>query len=201
MRPPAPESTALILVDLQRCFVDRSSEFAAAGAAALLGRLNALAARCRDAGILVIITAHVLRPDHSNAGTLAERVPAVMHGMIDENGEGASLHPALDVEAGDVIIRKPRFSAFAGTDLDLILRTRGIDTVIVGGIATEICCESTARDAADRGLRVVFLSDGTATGAGPDDPEAERTHAAALSRLDAFFADVMSISDLLIGAS
>lgn len=192
----APESTALILVDLQRCFVDRSSDFAAAGAPALVERLNALAARCRDAGILVIVTAHVLRPDHSNAGTLADKVPAVMEGMIDETSEGAALDPALHVGADDVIIRKPRLSAFAGTDLDLILRTRGVDTVIVGGIATEICCESTAREAADRGLRVVFLSDGTATGSGPDDPEAARTHTAALARLDAFFADVMSIDDL-----
>lgn len=57
--------------------------------------------------------------------------------------------------------------------------------MIVSGVAAEICCESTPRDAADRGL-VIFLSDGTATGSGPDDPAAGRTHAAALVRLNTF---------------
>jgi nicotinamidase-related amidase len=59
-----------------------------------------------------------------------------------------------------------------------------------------VCCESTARDAADRGFDVIFLSDGTATGSGFDDPHADQAQAAALARLDAFFADVMSIGDL-----
>lgn len=189
-------STALILIDLQRCFVDRSSDFAAKGAGELVDRLTALAERCREAGILVILTTHVVRPDHSNAGTLPDKVPAVMEGMIDEDTASAALHPGVHVGAEDVVVRKPRFSAFAGTDLDLILRTRGIDTLIVAGIATDICCESTARDAADRGLHVIFLADGTATGAGPDDPAADQIHEAALVRLDAFFADVVRIGDL-----
>jgi len=58
---------------------------------------------------------------------------------------------------------KPRFGAFQGTDLELILRSRGIDTVIVTGVATNVCCDTTAREAAVRDFRVFFLSDGTAT--------------------------------------
>jgi ureidoacrylate peracid hydrolase len=165
----------------------------------LLERLDALAQRCREAGVLVILTAHVVRADHSNAGTLPAKVAAVEEGMIDEASESAALHPAVRVDPRDIIVRKPRFSAFAGTDLELILRTRGIDTVIVAGIATDICCESTARDAADRGLRVIFLSDGTATGSGADDPHADADHAAALRRLDTYFADVVSVGDLQFG--
>lgn len=195
-RRVASATTALILIDLQRCFVDRSSDFAAKGAIELVQRLSALAERCREAGILVILTAHVLRPDHSNAGTLADKVPAVTDGMIDEGSQSAALHAAVRVGPRDLIVRKPRFSAFAGTDLDLILRTRGINTLIVAGIATDICCESTARDAADRGLHVIFLSDGTATGSGPGDPAADQTHEAALERLNTYFGDVVKISDL-----
>jgi ureidoacrylate peracid hydrolase len=192
----ASATTALILVDLQRCFIDQSSEHSAQGATALVERLNALAERCREANVLVILTAHVLRADHSNAGTLPEKVVAVADGMIDEMSEGAALHSAVRIDPRDIVVRKPRFSAFAGTDLDLILRTRGIQTLIVAGIATDICCESTARDAADRGLHVIFLSDGTASGSGADDPHADQAHVDALARLDAFFADVVSMADL-----
>jgi nicotinamidase-related amidase len=188
--------TALILVDLQRCFIDQSSEHSAKEAIALLERLNALAERCREAKVPVILTEHVLRADRSNAGTLPAKVAAVAEGMIDETSERAALHSAVHIDPHDIIVRKPRFSAFAGTDLDLVLRTLGIHTVIVGGIATEICCESTARDAADRGLHVIFLSDGTATGSGHDDPRADQTQTAALARMHAFFADVVSIGDL-----
>lgn len=197
----APATTALILIDLQRCFVDPASGFAAKQAVALVDRINALAERCREAGVLVILTAHVLRPDHSNAGTLADKVQAVADGTIDERSESSGFHSSVRVCPSDVIVRKPRFSAFAGTDLDLILRTRGISTVILGGIATDVCCESTARDAADRGLRVIFLADGTATGSGPDDPTADRTHEAALARLSTFFADVVKIGDLRFAGS
>lgn len=197
----ASATTALILVDLQRCFIDESSEHSAKGAMALLERLNALAVRCREAGVLVILTKHVLRVDRGNAGTLPARVAAIAEGMIDETSESAAFHSAVRIDPRDIIVRKPQFSAFAGTDLDLLLRTRGIHSLIVAGIATEICCESTARDAADRGLEVIFLSDGTATGSGSDDPHVDQAQAAALARLDAFFADVVSIGDLQFDAA
>jgi len=69
----------------------------------------------------------------------------------------------LLVDARDILLEKPRFGAFHGTDLELILRSRGIDAVIITGIATNVYCETTAREAAVRDFRVFFLSDGTAT--------------------------------------
>ena len=63
----------------------------------------------------------------------------------------------------DILLEKPRFGAFHGTDLELILRSLGIDTIIITGIATNVCCETTAREATVRDLRVFFLSDGTTT--------------------------------------
>ncbi len=67
-----------------------------------------------------------------------------------------------------MIIKKHRYSAFFGTDLDVILRGLGTDTVIVSGVTTENCCHATARDAMFRDYRVAFLSDCTATFAYPD---------------------------------
>jgi ureidoacrylate peracid hydrolase len=69
---------------------------------------------------------------------------------------------------GDILLKKPRYGAFHGTDLELMLRHKGIDTLIIGGIATNVCCETTAREASVRDFKVLFLSDGTATFGLPD---------------------------------
>jgi ureidoacrylate peracid hydrolase len=74
-----------------------------------------------------------------------------------------ALHKELVVEPADILLEKGRFGAFHATDLELILRSRGIDAVIITGIATNVCCETTAREVAVRDFRVFFLSDGTAT--------------------------------------
>jgi len=69
---------------------------------------------------------------------------------------------------GDLILAKPRLGAFHGTELEIILRAASIDTLLIGGIATNMCVETTAREAAVRDFRVLFLRDGTATFALPD---------------------------------
>lgn len=191
-----PSSTALVLVDMQRCFVDGSSPFAIPGAEPLVQTLNSLAEKCRASGVVVIFTAHVIRPDHSNAGTLPKLVPDVAQGMIDDGNEEAALRDDLAIAPEDIVVGKPRFSAFAGTDLELILRTRGIETVVIGGVETHVCCESTARDASDRGFRVVFLSDGTACGPGPDGGHSQDSQQASLSRIGFFFAEIASVAEI-----
>jgi nicotinamidase-related amidase len=65
--------------------------------------------------------------------------------------------------ATDIVLEKPRYGAFHGTDLELILRSRGIDSVIITGIAANVCAETTAREATVRDFRVFFLSDATST--------------------------------------
>ena len=162
-----PARTALLVVDLQQCFVEGSPVAAPAGLA-VLGRLNQLAAYCRSRGIRIVHTRHVVRPDHSDAGLLATVVPAVAQGVIDDGSPSAELHPKLDIAPGDLILAKPRFGAFHGTELEIILRAANIDTLLIGGIATNMCVETTAREAAVRDFRVLFLRDGTATFALPD---------------------------------
>ncbi len=149
-------------VDLQNCFVEGYPTSVAEGPA-LLRTLNGFAASCRGVGVRVIHTAHVLRPDASNAGVMAEYIPAIRQGMINRGSHASALHKDLVIDPKDIVLEKPRFGAFHGTDLELVLRATGIDSVIIGGIATNVCCETTAREAAARDFRVLFLSDGTAT--------------------------------------
>ena len=80
-----------------------------------------------------------------------------------EGSSTAELQPDLDVQSTDIILDKPRYGAFTGTDLDNILRGNGIDSIIISGICTNICCETTAREAGMRDYRVFFMEDGTET--------------------------------------
>ncbi len=160
--PIDPRRTALLNVDLQNVFVEGYPVSAPAGPT-VLARVNRLIKTCRASEMMIVHTAHVTRPDGSNVGVMGEIIPPVREGMISQGSRGAALHPQLDVQPGDICLEKPRFGAFHGTDLELILRSHGIDTLIISGIATNVCAETTAREANVRDFRVVFLSDGTAT--------------------------------------
>ncbi len=184
----APGRTALVNVDLQNFFVDSAET-----GPTLVHRINQLAEACREAGILVIHTAHILRPDGSNIGILGEIVPEIGDGLLNRGAETAALYAGLNVDPRDVVLEKPRFGAFYGTDLELILRSRGIDTVIISGIATDVCCDTTAREANARDFRVLFLSDGTAT----NGPDAERDQAATLELMGALFGEVLTVDEVL----
>lgn len=185
----SPTRTALINVDMQNCFVEGHPN--SPQRLETLERINHLATACRVAGIPVIHTSHILRPDGSNMGILGEVVPRVrLTGFLNSGAVSAALHSGLVVEPGDVLLEKPRFGAFHGTDLELILRTRGIDTVIIAGIDTRVCCDTTAREANARDFRVLFLSDGTATST----TEAQE---ATLTTIGAVFGQVLTVGDVL----
>jgi nicotinamidase-related amidase len=156
-----PVRMALINVDMQNCFVD-GYPISALDGLAILERVNRLAAVCREAGILVVHARHVLRPDGSNAGVLSELFPQLKDRYINRDSEAAALHKGLVVDSRDILLEKPRYGAFHATDLELILRARGIDTLIITGTTTNVCCDTTAREAMVRDFRVFFLSDGTA---------------------------------------
>ena len=189
-----PERTALINVDMQNCFVE-GSPISAPDGLAVLDRINRLAAVCRSAGIPVIHTSHVLRPDGSNMGVLGEILPPVKGGILNKGAESAALHKGLVIDDRDILLDKPRFGAFHGTDLELILRSRDIDTVIISGIATGVCCETTAREATVRDFHVFFLSDGTAT-AGMGNVSAAELQRVALTTLGFLFAQVLTVDEM-----
>ncbi len=191
----APERTALLNIDMQNLFVEGFQTSAPDGLATL-ARINQLAAVCRGAGVLVIHVSHVLRPDGSNMGILGTLHPKVRAGLLRKGGTATALHRALDRDPRDLLLEKPRYGAFHGTDLELILRGRGIDTVIISGIATNICCDTTAREAAVRDFRVLFLRDGTAT-SGAIDLAADVVQASTLATIDDAFGQVLSVDEAI----
>jgi ureidoacrylate peracid hydrolase len=154
--------TALVNVDMQNAFVE-GTPLSAPNGPALVPVVNRLARACREAGMMVIHTLHVTRRDGSNHGTMGELIEPVRAGYINEGTETAKLHPGIEVGPKDILLYKPRYGSFTGTDLDQILRSNGIDSIIVSGICTNICCETTAREAGMRDYHVFFPSDGTET--------------------------------------
>jgi ureidoacrylate peracid hydrolase len=190
-----PSRTALINVDMQNCFV-HGSPISAPEGLAIQDRINRLAAACRQAGIVVVHTSHVLRPDGSNIGVLGELAPIVKEGIVTKGSDSAALHKGLHVDARDILLDKPRFGAFHGTDLELILRSHGIDTVIISGIATNVCCETTAREATVRDFHVFFLSDGTAT-FGIGNISAAEMQKATCAILGFVFAQVLTVDEMI----
>jgi ureidoacrylate peracid hydrolase len=111
--------------------------------------------------------------------------------VITKGAPTADLHPQLVVDPRDLLVEKPRFGAFFGADLELILRARGIDTLIISGITTNVCCDTTAHEAHARDFRVLFLSDGTATPAGADAQQATQ------DTLEGLFAQVLTVEQAL----
>ena len=193
--PLVPERTALVNVDMQNCFV-HGSPFSAPDGLAVQDRINGVAAACRAAGIVVVHTSHVLRPDGSNIGVLGEIAPNVREGIINKGSESATLHKGLLIDPRDILLEKPRFGAFHGTDLELILRSRGIESVIVTGIATNVCCETTAREAVVRDFRVFFLSDGTTT-FDMGDVSAAELKRATCATLGFLFAQLLTVDEMI----
>jgi len=105
---------------------------------------------------------------------------------------GHALYPELDVAEGDLQVRKTRFSALiqGASDLDAVLRARSIDTLIIVGTATNVCCESTARDAMMLNYKVFFVSDGNAC-------RTDAEHNATLVSLMVMFADIRSTDETI----
>ncbi|MFE0631955.1 isochorismatase family protein [Streptomyces sp. NPDC058864] len=198
--PVDPARTALLLIDLQRAFVEESP-VAARGGRAVVERLGRLARICRDHRITVIHTAHVVRADGSNTGVMRDILPPVADGLINEDNPLARLHPLTEVHPEDILIRKPRFGAFHGTDLELILRAARIDTLLIGGVATHACCDTTAREACARDFKVLFLSDGTACfplpDTGGDMIDADELQRVVLAVMAFGFGEVLSVDSAI----
>jgi nicotinamidase-related amidase len=148
--------SAVVIGDLQ-VGITRRHPFAAD----LVSRAAALAAAARQRGDLVVFVHIQLRANGADVSARNAGIQAIF-AMGDDYHDGATgvqLDPGLGFEPGDVIVTKHRASAFAGTDLDLILRSRGIDSIAIAGVATSAMVAATAYDAADRDYRVRVVSD------------------------------------------
>lgn len=149
-----PAHTALLLVDLQRQFLSASSPIAVVGADSLVDRANEAAQTIRTSGGLVVWVQQRVR-EAAGPGVTSRRFGV---GPI-HSGDGADLDDRLDVGTGDVVLTKPRQSAFYGTDLEAILRARSIGSVLIGGVTTNVCVLASAKDASERDLATHVLAD------------------------------------------
>ena len=193
-----PNRTALVVIDLQHAFMNDAVGFAAVPAARdIVPAVNRLAAAVRETGggVFWIKMTHDERcfSEWSVAYELptpeyrAKRIAALSEGTL-----GHELWPALDVRAEDEIVKKYRYSAFMpGTsDLPDRLRARGFDTVLITGTVTNVCCESSARDANMTNFRTIMVSDGNAA-------LTREEHDASLTAFYNTFGDVMDTDTII----
>lgn len=178
-----PESSALLVLDLQAYFLDESSHAFIPSAPAILPGVNALIRSYSTRGLPVITTRHLNTRD--DAGLMA----TWWHDLINEESPLGELDPRL--EWGNAVeVRKTRYDAFHDSPLEELLRQRAVRQVVICGVMTHLCCETTARSAFMRGFEVFFTVDGTAT-------YNEAFHRASLLNLAHGFATPVLIGDIL----
>jgi nicotinamidase-related amidase len=167
------DRAALLLIDMQRDFLEAGGFGAALGndvtrLQAAVGPCRAMLAAARAAGLLVIHTREGHRPDLSDAprlkverGDPALRIgaPGPMGRILIRGEPGHDIIAELYPTPDEPVIDKPGKGAFFETDLDLMLRNRDIETLLVGGVTTEVCVNTTVREANDRGYRCIVLAD------------------------------------------
>lgn len=153
-----PRSSALVLIDLQRGIVARDTQ--PYTTSQVVERAARLTKRFREAGALVVLVHVDFAPDFADrlnppadSPTPANPLPAGWSDIV----------PELGSDPRDVIVTKRNWGAFYGTPLDLQLRRRQIHTIVLGGIATNMGIESTARDAYERGYEQLFVEDACAS--------------------------------------
>jgi nicotinamidase-related amidase len=152
-----PKKAALLVIDMQDFFLDPSSPTFTCGGPAILRNIKNLIKAFRTAKRPVIFTRHVHHPGGLDAGIMGWW----WEGMCLEGNTDSEIHKDLKPLPEEKTILKHRYSSFYNTDLETILRCQNIEDIVISGIMTNMCCESTARDAYYRDYRVFFLADGT----------------------------------------
>jgi ureidoacrylate peracid hydrolase len=165
-----PGKTALCVIDMQNAFMLPEVAYALTPmAASIVPNINRLAAAVRETGgtvVWVILTFdeqsieewstlfHMCGPERSARRRIA----------LTEGHKGHELWHELDVRPGDLTVSKRRYSAFlqGASDLPEVLRQRGLDTVLIAGTVTNVCCDSSARDAMQLNFKTVMVTDGNA---------------------------------------
>jgi len=162
-----PRRTALLVIDMQNAFVAPGAPMEVPAARGIVAPINRLAAELRKRGVTVIWISHQNAKDGRDwAGFfdafIAPGRRSDAAAALSAGSDLQKLFPELAVEKGDLRISKNRYSAFIRSDFENMLRQRGIDTLLIAGTKTNVCCECTARDAMMLDYKVVMLSDCTA---------------------------------------
>jgi ureidoacrylate peracid hydrolase len=171
---------------MQKFFLEPSSPTFTCGGIAIMDNIKKLIDTFRRAKMPVIYTCHTHHPNRIDAGIMEWW----WEGMCLEGSPESNIHDAIAPQKGEKIIYKHRYSAFYNTDLETILRCQKIEDLVITGIMTNMCCESTARDAYYRDYRVFFIAD--ATGSINED-----MHIASLLNLAFGFAYITKTDDIV----
>jgi biuret amidohydrolase len=179
---PVLAGMALLIIDMQRDFLDPAGYIATsgvdvAGLRAIIPQVRGLLSAARERGIPIIHTREGHRPDLSDLPAVKRRRAAGAGAPIGSVGPlgrllvrgepGHAIVEELAPLAGEPVVDKPGFGAFYATDLEMMLRTGGITSLTLAGVTTDICVHSTLREAVDRGFDCVTVADACAA-ADPD---------------------------------
>src|SRR5687767_15005545 len=193
-----PRRSALVVIDMQKSFVEPGAPSAVATAREIVPNINRVAAALRTKGGTVAwVQATYTRSgpgywplffDYMVTPELSGRILEA----LTEGNPGHALWHELDVQAGDLCVRKNRYNAFfpAHCELPQRLRERGIDTVLIAGTMTNVCCEASARDAMMDGFKTVVLADANAA-------RSDGEHIASLATILQFFGDVRTTDETI----
>lgn len=192
---PDPKRTAHVIVDLQNGFMEEGAPVEVPMARHIVDEVNLISRALRDAGGTNIFLRYTTPPDWENHWTVFwERMGPAAAGHREAFTPGNPMHAlwaGLDVQPGDIVVDKHRFSGFFPdtSSLPALLRDLAVDTLIISGTLTNCCCESTARDAMQAGYRVIMAADANAA-------LSDEEHRATLHNMAFVFADLLSAREI-----
>jgi ureidoacrylate peracid hydrolase len=189
--------TALVVIDLQNAFMLPGMPAEVKGACDIIPNVNRLATATRAAGGTVVWVQMTLDGERQRWSVFFEHFGSPSHSAAEEKtlsrgDPGHALHAELEVAPADLVVEKTRFSAFiqGSSELDGILRGRGIDTVVIVGTVTNTCCESSARDAMMLNYKTIMVSDANAA-------HSDDEHNATLTNILRMFGDVLTTDEMV----
>ncbi|KPX69807.1 Isochorismatase family protein [Pseudomonas syringae pv. maculicola] len=198
--PINPRRTAVIVVDMQKVFCEPHGALYVKSTADIVRPVQTLLCAARAAQVMVVYLRHTVRGDGSDTGRMRDLYPNVDQ-ILARHDPDVEIIDALAPESGDVIIDKLFYSGFHNTDLDTVLRARDVDTIIICGTVTNVCCETTIRDGVHREYKVIALSDANAAMDYPDvgfgAVSAEEVQRISLTTIAYEFGEVTTTADII----
>lgn len=192
-----PEDCALVVIDMQRIFCSEGALLEVPEARAIVPTINRMAAALRAAGGTVAWVRSAFPPSERPWHVMFDAVMPPAFGErvrsgLQRGAPGYALFDGLEPAQGDIELDKDRFSAFlpGACSLSELLRERGIGTVLIAGTMTNVCCESSARDAMMENFRVIMLADANAA-------RTDAEHMASLVTIARSFGDVQSVEEAI----
>lgn len=193
-----PARTAHVVIDMQNAFGEVGGELEVPTCREIVPAINRISAALAEAGGLNVFVKFEVTEDTPNSWSVwldyfcTEERGTRAKALFAPGAWGGDIMPELGRFANDIVVPKSRFSVFVegSSELNRILRARGIDTIIISGTVTNCCCESAARDAMQLNYRVIFMADATAA-------LTDKEHNATLGNMVSIFADVMTTDEVV----